>query len=118
MITINAAITNNADFITTFQFNDADTGDLIDFTGASIEIEIREEPQWSYGNYGYCIQASIDNGLIAIISTGIFELNIPVAQMQNLCRSSYPWGGVYKINDETISLFTGSLTVISGNSHL
>lgn len=118
MITINTAETNNADFKTVFQFTDKETGDLIDFTGAQIEIEIREEPGWSYGYYGFCIQASTDNGLIAIISTGIFELNIPVAQMRNLCHGSYPWGGVYMLNGETISLFTGSLTVIPGNSHL
>ena len=71
-----------------------------------------------YGNYGFWIQASTGNGLITIISLGIFELDIPVSQMQNLCHGSYPWGGVYMLNGETISLFTGSLSIYSGNSRI
>jgi hypothetical protein len=121
MITLNSAVTNNADWRTIFQWNDIETGDLIDFTGASIEIELREPDNYlysNYGNYGFWIQASTDNGLITIISLGIFELVIPKLQMQNLCPGSYPIGGVYTLNDETISLFTGSLTVKSGNSRL
>jgi hypothetical protein len=34
-ITLNSAATNSADWKTQFQFNDADSGDLIDFTGAA-----------------------------------------------------------------------------------
>jgi hypothetical protein len=119
-ITLNSTTTNNEDWRTVFQFNDVETGDLIDFTGASIEIEIREPDSnySSYSNYGSWIQASTDNGLITIISLGIFELVVPVTQMQNLCHGSYPIGGVYNLNGETISLFTGSLSIQSGNSRI
>jgi hypothetical protein len=41
-ITLSSTATNNADWKTQFQFNDADTGDLIDFTGASIEIDVKD----------------------------------------------------------------------------
>jgi hypothetical protein len=117
-ITLNSATTNNSDWKTQFQFNDADTGDLIDFTGASIEIEIRDIDRYNdYSDYNL-IQASTGNGLISIISTGIFELDIPASQMQILCPGSYVIGGVYSLNGETISLFTGSLSVISGNSRI
>lgn len=121
MITLNTAVTNNEDWRTIFQWNDAETGDLIDFTGANIEIEIRPPENYlysNYGNYGFWIQASTGNSLITIISLGMFELVIPVSQMQNLCRGSYPIGGVYMLNGETISLFTGSLTIIPGNSRI
>lgn len=115
-ITLNSTITNNADWKTQFQFNDADTGDLLDFTGADIEIEIREH---DHSNCWYSrIQASTDNGLITIISLGIFELDIPALQMQCLWPKAYAMGGVYTLNGETISLFTGTLTIIAGNSRL
>lgn len=111
-IILNAAAANNADWKTQFQFNDKDTDDLIDFTGATIEIDVRD--------FDCClrIQASTSNGKIAIISTGIFELDIPVSEMQNLCPGSYQVGGVYSLNGETISLFTGPLTIISGVAKL
>lgn len=111
-IILNAAATSNADWKTQFQFNDADSGDLIDFTGATIEIDVRD--------FDCClrIQASTGNGKITLISTGIFELDIPVSEMQNLCPGSYPIGGVYSLNGETISLFTGTLTIISGVARL
>lgn len=111
-ITLNSSATNNADWKTQFQFTDAETGDLIDFTGASIEIDVKD--------FDGCkrISASTDNGKIAIISTGIFELDIPASEMQCLCPGSYQIGGVYSLNNETVSLFTGALSIVSGVARL
>lgn len=111
-ITLSSSTTNNADWKTQFQFTDAETGDLIDFTGATIEIEVRD--------FDGCqrIEASTDNGLITIQSTGIFELDVPATTMAALCPGTYQIGGVYSLNDETISLFTGSLAIISGVARL
>jgi hypothetical protein len=111
-ITLNSAATNNADWKTQFQFNDADSGDLIDFTGATIEIEVKD--------FDGClkIEATTGNGKIVIVSTGIFELDVPVSDMANLCPGTYKIGGVYSLNDETIPLFTGSLSVIDGVARL
>jgi hypothetical protein len=111
-ITLNSSATNNSDWRTQFQFNDAETGDLIDFTGATIEIEVRD--------FDGCqkIEATTGNGLITIQSTGIFELDVPASTMANLCPGTYQIGGVYSLNDETISLFTGSLAIISGVARL
>ena len=111
-ITLNSAATNNADWKTQFQFTDGETGDLIDFTGAKIEIDVKD--------FDGCrrICASTDNGKIAIISTGVFELDIPASEMQCLCPGSYQVGGVYSLNDETISLFTGTLSITNGVARL
>jgi len=111
-IILNSSATNNADWKTQFQFNDADTGDLIDFTGATIEIDVKD--------FDGClrIQASTSNGLITIQSTGIFELDVPATTMECLCAGTYQIGGVYSLNGETISLFTGSLAIISGIARL
>lgn len=111
-ITLSPSTTNNADWRTQFQFTDAETGDLIDFTGATIEVEVRD--------FDGCqrIEASTDNGLITIQGTGIFEVDIPATTMAGLCPGTYQIGGVYSLNDETISLFTGSLAIVSGVARL
>lgn len=111
-ITLNSAVTNNADLKTIFEFSDAESGDLIDFTGATIEIDIKD--------FDGCrrIQASTGNGKITIVSTGAFELDVPASEMQCLCPGSYPWGGVFLLNGETISLFIGTLGIIQGNARL
>jgi hypothetical protein len=111
-ITLSSSTTNNADWKTQFQFTDAETGDLIDFTGATIEVEVRD--------FDGClrIEASTDNGLITIQGAGIFELDVPAATMAGLCTGTYQIGGVYSLNDETISLFTGSLSIVSGVARL
>ena len=111
-IVLSASATNNADWKTQFQFNDADSGDLIDFTGATIEISVRD--------FDGCqkIEATTGNGMITIQDTGIFELDIPAATMAGLCPGTYQVGGVYSLNDETISLFTGSLAIVSGVARL
>lgn len=111
-IVLNSAATNSADWKTQFQFTDADTDSLIDFTGATIEIDVKD--------YDGCrrIQASTGNGLITIQSVGIFELDVPASTMETLCPGTYQIGGVYSLNGETISLFTGTLAIISGVARL
>lgn len=107
-IILNSAATNNADWKTQFQFTDGGTGDLIDFTGATIEIDVKD--------FDGCrvVSASTGNGLITIQSAGIFELDVPASTMACLCPGSYQIGGVYSLNGDTISLFTGSLSIVSG----
>lgn len=111
-IILNSAATNSADWKTQFQFTDDDTGDLIDFTGATIEIDVKD--------YDGCrrIQASTGNGFITIQSIGIFELDVPASTMETLCPGTYQIGGVYSLNGEINSLFTGSLAIISGVARL
>lgn len=111
-ITLSSSAANNADWKTQFQFTDADTGDLIDFTGATIEIDVKD--------FDGCrvIAASTGNGLITIQEAGTFELDVPASTMANLCPGTYQIGGVYSLNGDTVSLFTGSLAVISGVASL
>lgn len=109
-ITLNSAAPNNAKWETQFQFNDAESGDLIDFTGASIEIEVKD--------FDGCqlIEGTTGNGYITIDSLGIFTLEVPSSVMANLCPGTYKIGGIYTPSgeDDPISLFTGSLAIIDG----
>ena len=107
-ITLNGATTNNADWKTIFEFTDGDTGDLIDFTGAYIEVEVKDQDRCKR------LEASTTNGMIVIQESGTFELTIPADKMRCLCPASYLIGGLYQLNGEIISLFTGTLSIIDG----
>lgn len=106
-ITLNSAARNNADWKTLFVFSDGETGDPIDFTGADISIEVWDDS---------CkrIDASTEDGKIAIIDLGKIELSISYTEMKNLRPGTYNIGGVYYLNGEMIDLFTGSLAVQRG----
>jgi hypothetical protein len=111
-IILSSSAANNADWKTQFQFTDGDTGDLIDFTDATIEIEVKDIDNCKR------IEATTGNGKISILDTGVFELLVPASEMKALCPASYRIGGAYSLNGETISLFTGTLTVIDGVARL
>lgn len=111
-IRIDSQATNNADWSQQIQVNDADTDDLIDFTGANIEIEVKDQAGC------LLLTASTGNGKVTLPSTGVIQWTFPVADMTGLCVGTYRVGGVYELNDETVSLFTGTLQVIDGIARL
>jgi len=106
-LTLNSSTTSYRDWKTLFQFNDSETGDLIDFTGAFIAIAVEDADGCQK------VLATTDNGKITIISTGIFELSVPYTEM-DLCPGSYPIGGYYQANGETVDAFEGSLSIRKG----
>ncbi len=110
-IRLDSTAANNADWKTQFEFTDSDTGSVIDFTGADIEVEVRDQ------NNCQIIEATTGNGKITINSDG-FELLVPASEMKCLCAGQYAIGGVYALNGETISLFTGTISVIDGVARL
>lgn len=110
-IRLDSSTANNADWKTQFEFTDADTGTAIDFTGADIEVEVRDQ------NRCKIIEATTANGKITINADG-FLLLVPASEMKCLCAGQYAIGGVYELNGETISLFTGTISVIDGVARL
>lgn len=111
-IFLRATATNNADWNMQLQVTDNDSGVPVDFTGASIEFEVKD------ANRCLKLQGSIDNGKVTLPSVGIIEWLFPVSDMKCLCPGSYSMGGVYELNGATVSLFTGELTVIDGVARL
>lgn len=101
----------NTDWIWQFEFRDDETDDLIDFTGAEIEVDISD--------FDGCrrISSSVTNGNITIPALGTIQLAIPYTQTCVL-PGSYKVGGIYRLNDETISLLTGSISVIASGARL
>lgn len=98
---------NKADFVVDFSATDAETGDDIDFTGASVMIRVARE------DCGPVITATIGSGITQ--PTGlVLELTITAAQMASLRPGSYRIGGVYNLSGSTIQLFVGDFVVYDG----
>jgi hypothetical protein len=111
-INLKATATNNADWNMQIEVKDADTGALVDFTGAVVEIEIKD------ANNCRKLCGSIDNGRVTLPSTGVIEWLFLASDMKCLCVGAYKMGGVYELGGATVSLFTGELTVIDGVARL
>lgn len=98
---------NKADFVVDFSATDAETGDDIDFTGATVSIKIGQE------HCAPMITATIGSG-ITQPSGLILELTITAAQMAVFRPGSYRIGGVYSLNGSTIQIFVGDFVVYDG----
>lgn len=104
-ISLKATAYNNADWNMQLQVSDNDTGALMDFTGAAVEIAVKDAD----GNQR--LTGTVENGKVTLPSTGIIEWLFPASDMQSLCVGQYKMGGVYRLNGETIALFSGDLSV-------
>jgi hypothetical protein len=106
-ITLSSSETSNRDWNYQFEVDDEDTGEPIDLTGAFIAIAITDKEGCQR------IYATTDNGMVAIVTTGIITLAIPEAQT-NLCAGTYDIGGYYQLNGATLDLLDGSIAVRTG----
>lgn len=100
--------TNNADYDIEVTAVDVETGDLIDFTGAIIVVAMKD------GEGCRKLEARTDNGSIVILDVGVIGISFPVEQMRCVLPGSYNIGGVYKLNDKTVPLLLGTVTVVDG----
>jgi hypothetical protein len=104
----NATAVNSGDFRPVFKFKNKSTGEAIDFTGAYIEVEIKDREGCKK------FEGSTTGGQISVLDVGTFQLIVPASAMQCLCAGQYSWGGLYALNGGQDSLFTGSVNVKDG----
>ena len=125
------AVTNRESFSPIFALNDEDTGDLLDLTGCTIQIEIRRAAPAGYNTSGYgngynevgavdmpgpTLAASIGNG-ITILDTGTFQLFFTEQQMRSLYADTYSIACTISDSDtppNVRQLFLGRLPVLNG----
>ena len=107
-LTLTASPKTHRDWKTLFEFRDAETGILIDFTGADIQIAVEDKDRCQR------LLATTGNGKITIIGPGQFELYIPASEMRMCAPGTYNVGGGFQLNGETIDLFEGTLTILRG----
>lgn len=102
---------NKADWIIQISATDADTGDDINFSGASVLFVVKDE------NNCQKLSASIGSG-ITQPSTSVLEVAFTAAQMEALCAGSYKIGCVYQLNGVITQLLTGTVSIYDGVAQL
>ena len=108
MISFSLTASNKEDWMIQFSATDEDTGNPIDFTGATISFALREQDNWTR------ITASTTDGTITQPVAGTVEIAIPESAMQQLCPGSYQFGCIYELNSVTAQLFTGVVAIYDG----
>jgi hypothetical protein len=103
---------NKADWIFQISAIDSDTGDDIDFTGASVLFVVKDE------NGCQKLSASIDNGSITQPTSTILQVQFTPSQMETLCPGTYKVGCVYELNGETDQLLVGNISIYDGVAQL
>lgn len=102
---------NKSDWIIDISATDAETGDDIDFTGASVQFAVYDE------NRCQRLVATIGSG-ITLVGTDVLEVAFTETQMNALCAGSYNIGCVYQLNSITTQLLTGTVSIYDGWANL
>jgi hypothetical protein len=106
-----APVTNADDWIDSFELTDAETGDLIDISGAT-EIEINVRERKSLANV---LSGSLTGGEITRPETGVFQVAFSADDMGALDAGTYDV--IVRIVIDSIStplIAKGSIEVMNG----
>lgn len=103
------AVSNRAGWTFQVEVDDEDTGEALDLSAARIVFEVRAP------NGAIVLSATSDNGKIAVIDTGIFQVKFTAAEMNALCADTYDVGcTIQNGTDEPAQFIIGRLPVLDG----
>jgi hypothetical protein len=105
------AVTNKADWVQPVQVSDAETEELLDLTGA--EINVRMVDQQGCEKFSLTVGDGVE-----ITGTGVFEFTVSGATLSNLCAGTYRIGSIYRLNDEINDLFIGTVQIADNPAQL
>lgn len=108
MYLTNIEASNRADWTVQISATDADTGDAIDFTGASVTVAVKDE------NGCQKLVATVDNGKVTLPIVGVIQFTFDDSEMRGLCPATYLVGATYALNGETNQLFVGTVNIYDG----
>ena len=104
-----APISNRTGWLADFEIDDADVGGPVDITGASIVVEVRDlDTGW------IALSATTGNGKITILDTGVFRVNDPLGETQQVRAGTYEVGATITLNGESRQLIIGTLPILDG----
>lgn len=122
------AITNRESWTQTMSINDADTGDPVDLSAVTFQLEVRRF-RHGHGGGGYgtsysavgeydggggpVITASLGDG-ITVIDLGVFQVYLPESKIRSLPPDTYSVACTISDGDDTRQLFLGRLPVLAG----
>jgi hypothetical protein len=104
-------ISNKANWTSpVMQLEDADTGDLIDLSGASeIYFEIKDPTTKCV-----LVEATVANGKIEEVDDNSFRVNLTPSDLRNLCGGQYLANISYTDDDAKRDPVIATITVIEG----
>ena len=94
---------NRADWSETVAFDDAETGELIDLTDATITVTLNEMDG--------CPRLT---AAAEIITTGVAQFTFTRDQMLTLCPGAYSVGATLEREDKTIQVVVATVPVMNG----
>lgn len=97
---------NKADWAFDVTATDAETGEAIDFTGASIAFMVKDKRGCEV------LSATVGDGIT--ITTTTITVRFDDGDMNDVCAGSYNIGMIYELNDETNQILTGTVTIYDG----
>src|SRR5689334_13981783 len=98
-----------ADWEYTVAFVDSDTDEPLDLAGAALLLELRDRASGAV-----VVSASLANGRVSAIDTGVFRIAVAAADMRALRADTYEVGGVFALNGATRQFMIGLLPVLDG----
>jgi hypothetical protein len=108
MISINLEASNRENWTIQFYAEDDDTGNAIDFTGATINFALRDS------NRSALLSASTADGNITTPTTGLVEIAFTETEMSGIDPGTYSIGCNYTLNSVTAQLFVGYAAIYDG----
>jgi hypothetical protein len=100
-------ISNRADWKFQIGLTDSDTGETIDFTGCTMQIDVRDD--------GNCLLLSgSTSDKITVPEVGVAQIWFTTPDVHGLCAGTYKVGITVTGNGETVQLFAGSVPVVDG----
>lgn len=101
---------NRATFILEVEISDEETGDPIDLTGCTIEVQVRYQAQ----NGSTVLSGDTEGGEVTILDTGVFQIEFSATQMASICPDTYDVGAIISRDGETAQILIGTIPVLEG----
>lgn len=102
---------NKADLFLTVSAEDAETGEVIDFTGADISVTLEDASCRK-------LTGSTDDGHITFITGTQLQIHFTPDEIKTLRVGAGKIGAVYEKNGETNQLLIGDFTIYDGIASL
>jgi hypothetical protein len=105
---LSAETSNRANWSVQVSATDADTGEAIDFSAASITVAVKDDQGCQR------LLATTGNGKVTLPTTGTMQFDFADSEMRQLCPATYQIGAIYETVDGPFQLFVGTVSIYDG----
>jgi len=114
-------VSNRASWNDCIEVRDIETNEPVDISSAQeIVVQVSPQPSSQYGTGGYSgsystmLVASLSNGKVSHVDTGVFQFKFARSEMNPLAPGIYDVGVTIVMDEETVELIIGTLPVRDG----